>query len=81
MSDKVHSIVAKVFSIPSLLRDLLSNPKHKIYLEDGDLIRIKRLTYKPSKVFITGSGITPRIFNITPSNRETLADVLFTSNF
>ena len=63
-----------------LLRDLLSNPTNKIYLEGGDLIRIERLAYKPSKVFITGSGITPRIFNITPSKRETLADVLFTSN-
>ena len=63
-----------------LLRDLLSNPTRKIYLEDGDLIRVERLSYKPSKVFITGSGITPKIFNISPSNRETLADVLFTSN-
>ena len=63
-----------------LLRDLLSNPTRKIYLENDDLIRIERLEYKPSKVFITGSGITPRIFNISPSNRETLADVLFTGN-
>ena len=63
-----------------LLRDLLSNPSRKIYLEDGDLIRVKRLSYKPSKVFVTGSGITPKIFNISPSNRETLADVLFTNN-
>jgi len=63
-----------------LLSDLLSNPTRKIYLEDGDLVRVERLTYKPSKVFITGSGITPRIFNISPSNRETLADVLFTEN-
>ena len=63
-----------------LLSDLLSNPTRKIYLEDGDLIRIDRLSYKPSKVFITGSGITPKIFNISPSNRETLADVLFTEN-
>ena len=63
-----------------LLRDLLSNPTREIYLEDGDLIRVERLAYKPSKVFITGSGITPRIFNISPSNRETLADVLFTGN-
>ena len=63
-----------------LLSDLLSNPTRKIYLEDGDLIRVERLAYKASKVFITGSGITPRIFNISPSNRETLADVLFTGN-
>ena len=63
-----------------LLRDLLSDPTRKIYLEDGDLVRVERLEYKASKVFITGSGITPRIFNISPSNRETLADVLFTGN-
>ena len=63
-----------------LLKDLLSNPTRKIYLEDGDLIRVETLIYKTSKVFITGSGITPRIFNISPSNRETLADVLFTGN-
>ena len=76
---KIHLIRnGKVSSL--LLRDLLSNPIRKIYLEDGDLIRVEQLTYKPSKVFITGPGITPRIFNISPSNRETLADVLFTSN-
>ena len=63
-----------------LLSDLLSSPMRKIYLEDGDLIRVQTLVYKPSKVFITGSSITPRIFNISPSNRETLADVLFTGN-
>ena len=76
---KIHLIRnGKVSSL--LLRDLLSNPMREIYLEDGDLIRVEQLTYKPSKVFITGPGITPRIFNISPSNRETLADVLFTSN-
>ena len=76
---KIHLIRnGKVSSL--LLRDLLSNPIRKIYLEDGDLIRVEQLTYKPSKVFITGPGITPRIFNISPSNRETLADVLFTGN-
>ena len=43
-----------------LLRDLLSNPRRKIYLENNDLIRIQRLEYKTSKVFITGSSITPK---------------------
>ena len=76
---KIHlTRSGKVSSL--LLRDLLLNPTRKIYLEDGDLIRVERLSYKPSKVFITGSGITPKIFTISPSNRETLADVLFTSN-
>ena len=63
-----------------LLRDMLSNPTQEIYLENGDVIRVEQLEYKSSKVFITGSGITPKIFNISPSSRETLADVLFTGN-
>jgi protein involved in polysaccharide export with SLBB domain len=76
---KIHLTRSGVVS-SLLLRDLLSSPMRKIYLEDGDLIRVQTLKYKPSKVFITGSSITSRIFNISPSNRETLADVLFTGN-
>ena len=76
---KIH-IVRKGKVSNLLLRDLLSKPMRKIYLQNGDLIRVERLAYKPSKVFITGSGITPKIFHISPSNRETLADVLFTGN-
>ena len=60
------------------MRDLLSNPTRKIYLEDGDLIRVERLAYKPSKVFITDLAYTRSL--ISPSNRETLADALFTGN-
>ena len=33
---------------------------------------------KPNKVFLLGA-IAPQIFTISPSKRETLADVLFTS--
>ena len=36
------------------------------------------MPYKVNKVFILG-GVAPQIFKINPSNRETLADVLFTA--
>ena len=36
------------------------------------------LSYKENKVFILG-GVEPQIFTINPSNRETLADILFVS--
>ena len=38
------------------------------------------LPYKKDKVFVLGAGISPTKFNISPSNRETLADALFTEN-
>ena len=63
-----------------MLTDLFSKTENKIYIKDDDFIRVERLKYKPNKVFITGRGISPKIFNISPSNRETLADVLFTAN-
>jgi protein involved in polysaccharide export with SLBB domain len=50
-----------------------------VYVKDGDIITIEILSYKENKVFILG-GVTPQIFKINPSNRESLADVLFTAN-
>ena len=44
----------------------------------GDRITADILPYKENKVFILG-GVSPQIFKINPANRETLADVLFTS--
>ena len=63
-----------------LLSDLLSDPTKIVYLKNGDRIRVERLLYKPSKVFIIGSGLSPQIFNIAAESRETLADALFTQN-
>ncbi|MDC0042989.1 hypothetical protein OAJ10_04445 [Paracoccaceae bacterium] len=63
-----------VFTLDSLL-----DPKSpNIYLHSGDRITADILPYKENKVFILG-GVTPQIFKINPANRETLADVLFTS--
>ena len=63
-----------------LLSDLLLDPTKIVYLKNGDRIRVERLAYKQSKVFVIGSGLRPQIFNIAPENRETLADALFTQN-
>ena len=60
------------------LDDLLDPNMPKVYLRSGDRITVDILPYKESKVFILG-GVTPQIFKINPANRETLADVLFTS--
>ncbi len=58
--------------------DLLNPKTPNIYLKSGDHITTEILPYKENKVFILG-GVSPQIFKINPANRETLADVLFTS--
>ena len=58
--------------------DLLASDGGNIYLQPEDLIFAQVLPYKENKVFILG-GLSPQIFKINPANRETLADVLFTS--
>ncbi|MDC3003351.1 hypothetical protein OAZ20_04620 [Paracoccaceae bacterium] len=60
------------------LDDLLDSDETSIYLQPGDHISAQVLPYKENKVFILG-GVSPQIFKINPANRETLADVLFTS--
>ena len=60
------------------LDDLLASGGPNIYLQPEDQISVRALPYKENKIFILG-GVSPQIFKINPANRETLADVLFTS--
>lgn len=64
-----------IYKISAL--QLLSANTKDIWLQDNDKIHIKRLNYKPGQVFaISGAG-NAEIIPIEPSQRETLADVLF----
>jgi len=58
--------------------DLLNFKRPKVYLQSGDHVLVEIMQYKENKVFILG-GVSPQIFMINPSKRETLADVLFTN--
>ena len=60
------------------LDELLKSKSQRIYIQPEDRITVENLSYKENKVFIVG-GVSPQIFKINPANRETLADVLFTS--
>ena len=60
------------------LVDLLNPESPDVYIQPDDQIVTTILPYKENKVFILG-GVSPQIFKINPANRETLADVLFTS--
>ncbi len=58
--------------------DLITKNAEPIFLQPNDRVSLEILKYKPNKIFILG-GITPKILNIEPAIRETLADVLFTA--
>ena len=60
------------------LDELLDVTTPKVYLKAEDRVIIDILQYKENKVFILG-GVSPQIFKINPTQRETLADVLFTA--
>ena len=61
------------------LRDLLETTSARVYLQGGDRVTVERLGYKSNKVFVLG-GVSPTIVNIGPEIRQTLADILFTSD-
>ena len=60
------------------LGDLLSYESPDVFIQPNDRITANILPYKENKVFVLG-GVSPQIFKINPANRESLADVLFTS--
>ena len=60
------------------LDELINSNSSDVYIQPNDRITATILPYKENKVFILG-GVSPQIFKINPVNRETLADILFTS--
>ena len=61
-----------------MTEDQILDPKTQdVWILDEDQIEIENLNYKPGQVFaLSGAGYAQAI-SITPSKRETLADVLF----
>jgi polysaccharide export outer membrane protein len=47
-------------------------------LQPSDQISVELFEYKKDKIFILG-GVSPQIFTISPTNRVSLADILFTN--
>ena len=62
------------------LQEILSGGASKIFVQDGDIIRLKDLKYKLGQVFALGGAGKAELVRIDPSKRETLADILFASN-
>lgn len=61
------------------LEDVLSGDAENIFVQDNDVIKLKKFNYKPGKVFAFSGAGKAQIVEINPSIRETLADILFTS--
>ena len=60
------------------LQEMLNQKAPEVFIEDNDILKLKRLKYKMGEVFVLGGTGNAQIVPINPSNRETLADVLFT---
>jgi len=64
-----------------MTRDQILNPQSQdIWIMDEDQIEIESLTYKPGQVFALSGAGSAQVIPIDPSNRETLADILFAEN-
>lgn len=65
----------QVFRMPE---DEILDPKTQdIWVIDGDQIETENLDYKVGKVFTLSGAGNAQVVNISPSKRETLADILF----
>ena len=54
-------------------QDLLSGGASRVFVQDGDIIELKALQYKPAKVFALSGAGNAQLVPINPSKRETLA--------
>ena len=59
------------------LDEILNGGGQKIWIQDGDQIELKDFTYTLGQVFALGGAGNAKIVTIDPSQRETLADILF----
>jgi len=63
-------------TFPFSLADIFAEDAREIYLKDRDHVLIQNLEYVKGKVFLVG-GVEPRIIEIQPELRTTLAEILF----
>ena len=78
-NEKVFTIVkiqrsGKTYSFS--LSDLFSETAPRVFLKDQDHVFIQNLEYVKGKVFLVG-GVKPKVLEIQPELRQTLAQILF----
>ena len=59
------------------IRKVVEGKYKKIRLFPDDRIIVNDLPYRPETVVITGEVINPRLYNLTPSERKTLSEALY----
>ena len=62
------------------VQEMLNGSGSKVFIQDGDIIELKDFNYKSGQVFALSGAGNAKIVPIDPSKRETLADILFTTN-
>ena len=59
------------------IRKIIEGKYKKIRLFPDDRIIVNSLPYRPETVVITGEVINPRLYNLSPSERKTLSEALY----
>ena len=59
------------------VRKIIEGKYKKIRLFPDDRIIVNSLPYRPETVVITGEVINPRLYNLSPSERKTLSEALY----
>ena len=59
------------------IRKIIEGKYKKIRLFPDDRIIVNELPYRPETVVITGEVINPRLYNLSPSERKTLSEALY----
>ena len=65
----------KIYRISN--NDLFDEQRPEIFIQDKDQIKLETFPYKPGQVYALNGGVSAAIIPISPSKRETLADVMF----
>ena len=76
----VVNLVRNGLSYKIAIQEMLNGIGSKVLIEDGDIIEIKKIKYKLGQVFALSGAGKAKMMPINPSKRETLADILFTSD-
>lgn len=72
-------ILTRAGKVYKILSEKIFAPNAKeIWIKHNDQIETKGINYKPNKIFVLSGAGNAKIIEVSPSKRETLADILFT---
>jgi len=76
---KVINLIRNNKNYQMTFQEMLNGPGSNVLIQDKDTIELKSFEYKPGQVFALSGAGKAKMIPIDPAKRETLADILFSS--